>query len=128
MEEIMNILLSFITSGGIKWLSILIIIAGLASGLYFKHRQIVDLEKQAALQEYNIKQLQESIKDRDLLLEQMESISKNRDEEIQKLENQKQALDNKLKAIESAIDVEVGKGNDRPSSNILKNTIKELSQ
>lgn len=124
----MQLLLSFITSSGVKWLSILIIVAGLAGSVYMKHRQIVELEKKTALQEYNIKQLQQSIKDRDILLDQMQSIAKNRDEEIASLEKQKQALDNKLKAIESAIDVEVGKGNDRPSSNILKNTIRELSQ
>ena len=124
----MNFLISFFASGGMKWLSILIIVAGLAGGLYSKHRQIVDLEKQTALQAYNIKQLQQSIKDKDLFIEQQQAIFKNRDEEVAKLEIQKQALENKLKTIESRIDVEVGKGNDRPSSDILKNTIKELSQ
>jgi uncharacterized protein HemX len=124
----MNFLISFFASGGMKWLSILIIVAGLAGGLYSKHRQIVDLEKQTALQAYNIKQLQQSIKDKDLFIEQQQAIFKNRDEEVAKLEIQKQALENKLKTIESQIDVEIGKGNDRPSSDILKNTIKELSQ
>lgn len=124
----MNFLISFFASGGMKWLSILIIVAGLAGGLYSKHRQIVDLEKQTALQAYNIKQLQQSIKDKDLFIEQQQAIFKNRDEEVAKLEIQKQALENKLKIIESQIDVEIGKGNDRPSSDILKNTIKELSQ
>ena len=124
----MNILLSLISSGAIKWLSILIIVGGLAGGIYSKHRQIVELEKTTALQAYNIKQLQQSIKDKDLFIEQQQTIFKNRDEEVAKLEIQKQALENKLKAVESHIDVEVGKGNDRPSSDILKNTIKELSQ
>lgn len=124
----MNFLISFFASGGMKWLSILIIVAGLAGGLYSKHRQIVDLEKQTALQEYNIRQLEQSLKDRDKFIEQQQTISKNKDEVITKLENQRSALDNKLKTIESAIDVEVGKGNDRSSSDVLKETIKRLSQ
>ena len=124
----MNILLSLITSGGVKWLSILIIVAGLAGGLYSKHRQIVDQEKQIALQQYNIKQLEQSLKDRDTLLEQLQTISKNKDEAIAKLQKQREALDSKLKTIESDIDVEVGKGNDRSSSDILKETIRKLDQ
>ena len=124
----MNILLSLISSGAIKWLSILILVGGLVSGLYMKHRQIVNLEKQVALQQYNINQLKQNVKEKELFIEQQQSIFKNRDEEIEKLESQKQALENKLKAIESQIDVEVGKGNDRPSSDILKETIKRLSE
>lgn len=124
----MNILLSLISSGAIKWLSILIIVVGLVSGIYSKHRQIVELEKQVALQQYNIKQLEQNVKDKQLFIEQQQAIFKNRDEEVDLLEKQKQALENKLKAIESEIDAEVGKGNDRPSSDILKETIRKLSQ
>ena len=124
----MNILLSLISSGAIKWLSILILVGGLVSGLYMKHRQIVDLEKQVALQQYNINQLEQNVKDKQLFIEQQQAIFKNRDEEEQRLESQKQALENKLRAIESQIDEEVGKGHDRSSSDILKNTVKELSQ
>jgi Tfp pilus assembly protein PilN len=72
--------------------------------------------------------LKQNVKEKELFIEQQQSIFKNRDEEIEKLESQKQALENKLKAIESQIDVEVGKGNDRPSSDILKETIKRLSE
>jgi len=124
----MNILLSLITSGGIKWLSILILVVGLVSGLYMKHRQIVDLEKQVALQQYNINQLQENIKLKNLFIDQQLSISKNKDEAISSLQKQREILDNKLKTIETDIDVEVGKGNDRSSSNILKETIRKLQQ
>ena len=124
----MNILLSLISSGALKWLSILILVGGLVSGLYMKHRQIVNLEKQVALQQYNINQLEQNVKDKDLFIEHQQTIFKNRDEAVEKLESQKQALENKLKAFESHIDVEVGKGNDRPSSDILKETIKRLSE
>jgi uncharacterized protein HemX len=124
----MNILLSLISSGAIKWLSILILVGGLVSGLYMKHRQIVDLEKQVALQQYNINQLEQNVKDKELFIENLSIISKNKDEIISSLNKQKEELDSKLKEIESAIDVEVGKGNDRSSSDILKKTIRELSK
>jgi len=124
----MNILLSLISSGAIKWLSILILVGGLVTGLYTKHRQIVNLEKQVALQQYNINQLEQNVKDKELFVENLAIISKNKDEIISSLNKQKEELDSKLKEIESAIDVEVGKGNDRSSSDILKNTIRELSK
>jgi SMC interacting uncharacterized protein involved in chromosome segregation len=124
----MNILLSLISSGAIKWLSILILVGGLVTGLYTKHRQIVNLEKQVALQQYNINQLEQNVKDKELFIENLGIISKNKDEIISSLNKQKEELDSKLKEIESAIDVEVGKGNDRSSSDILKNTIRELSK
>lgn len=124
----MNILLSLISSGAIKWLSILILIFGVIGGAYSQHRKIVENEKLIALQQYNINQLEQNVKDKELFIEQQQLIFKNRDEEIEKLESQKQALESKLKAIDSQIDVEIGKGNDRPSSNILKETIKRLSE
>jgi hypothetical protein len=124
----MNILLSLLSSGAIKWLSILILIGGMVTGLYTKHRQIVNLEKQVALQQYNINQLEQNVKDKELFIENLAIISKNKDEIISSLNKQKEELDSKLKEIESAIDVEVGKGNDRSSSDILKKTIRELSK
>ena len=50
----MEIFISFLTSGNIKWITIFLIFLGISGGLYVKHRQIVELEKQTALQEYNI--------------------------------------------------------------------------
>jgi predicted RNase H-like nuclease (RuvC/YqgF family) len=124
----MQLLLSLITSGSIKWLSILIIVGGLADGIYSKFEQLIELEKKTTLQEYNIKQLEQSLKDKDKFIEEQQIIYKNKDEEITKLESQKSALNNKLKTIESDIDVEVEKGNDRSSSDILKQTIRKLGK
>lgn len=124
----MNILLSLITSGGIKWLSILILVAGLVGGLYMKHRQIVDLEKQVALQQYNINQLELNVKEKEKFIADLERINKDRDHEVALLEEQREALRKKIDQINSDIDVEVGKGHDRPSSDILKETIRKLGQ
>lgn len=124
----MELFISLLTSGNIKWISIFLIFLGISGGLYFKHRQIVDQEKQIALQQYNIRQLEQNLKDKEKFISDLDKISKNKDEAINLLEKQRQTLDNKLKEVDSEIDLEVGKGNDRPSSNILKETIKRLSQ
>lgn len=121
-----SILLSLISSGLVKWSSIILIIFGLSFGLYFQHRQIVSIEREKALIEYNAKQLEQSIKDKDAYLKQMEDISRHKSEIINDLYNQKDILEQKAKDIEIIIEREKTLGNDRESSKILKDTFKEL--
>ena len=121
-------ILSLITSGSIKWLSILGIVAGLAGGLYMKHREIVNNEKQIALQQYNIKQLEQTIKDRDAYLKEIENVARARSEAINNLAQKNRELENKLDSVVTEIDKHVGAGHDRESSQILKDTIKSLEQ
>lgn len=123
-----TILLSLITSGSVKWLSILVIVASLAGGLYMKHREIVNNEKQIALQQYNIKQLEQTIKDRDAYIEEIENIARSRAETVNGLRQKTKELEDKLQSVVSNIDKEVGAGHDRGSSQILKDTIKSLEQ
>lgn len=123
-----TILLSLITSGSIKWLSILIIMAGLAGGLYMKHREIVNNEKQIALQQYNIKQLEQTIKDRDAYIKEIENVAKARAETVNGLIQKNKQLEDKLDSVVTEIDKHVGAGHDRQSSQILKDTIKSLEQ
>jgi uncharacterized protein (DUF3084 family) len=122
------ILLSFITSGGIKWVSILLLVSGLVTGLYMKHRQIVENEKQIALQQYNIKQLEQTIKDRDAYIDEIEDISRSRAERVNGLIEKNKQLEDKLQSVVSEIDKHIGAGHDRESSQILKDTIKSLEQ
>jgi uncharacterized protein (DUF3084 family) len=121
-------ILSLITSGSIKWLSILGIVAGLAGGLYMKHREIVNNEKQIALQQYNIKQLEQTIKDRDAYIKEIENVARARSEAINNLAQKNRELENKLDSVVTEIDKHVGAGHDRESSQILKDTIKSLEQ
>ena len=121
-------LLSLITSGSIKWLSILVIVAGLAGGLYMKHREIVNNEKQIALQQYNIKQLEQTIKDRDAYIEEIENVNRARSEAINGLSQKNKELEKKLESVVSQIDKHVGAGRDRESSQILKDTIRSLEE
>ena len=123
-----TILLSLITSGSIKWLSILVIIAGLAGGLYMKHREIVNNEKQIALQQYNIKQLEQTIKDRDAYIDEIENVNRARSEAINGLTQKNRELEKRLESVVSDIDKHVGAGHDRESSQILKDTIKSLEE
>lgn len=123
-----TILLSLITSGSIKWISILVIVAGLAGGLYMKHREIVNNEKQIALQQYNIKQLEQTIKDRDAYIAEIENVARARSEAINNLARKNKELEDKLDSVVTEIDKHVGAGHDRASSQILKDTIKSLEQ
>lgn len=123
-----TILLSLITSGSIKWLSILVIVAGLAGGLYMKHREIVNNEKQIALQQYNIKQLEQTIKDRDAYIDEIENVNRARSEAINGLTQKNRELEKRLESVVSQIDKHVGAGRDRESSQILKDTIRSLEE
>jgi len=122
----MPFLLSFISSGGLKWLSILILVAGLAAGIYSQHRKIVDREKQVALQQYNINQLQQTLKDKDVYIKQMEDISKHKSEIVAELYIQNDALEAKIRPIIKMI--EQSKPENKQSSKILKDTFKALGE
>jgi septal ring factor EnvC (AmiA/AmiB activator) len=123
----MDIVLSLLTSGGIKYIAILALV--LVGGTYFyvSYKNYGELQRQLAQYEYNIRQLEQVVKDKEKFIEQLNQINKDKDEAVSLLEKQRTELDNKLKDIESGIDIEIGKGNDKPSSIILKETFRKLS-
>jgi len=123
-----TILLSLVSSGALKWISILVLVFGLIAGMYSKHRQIVEQEKQIALQQYNINQLEQTIKDRDAYISEIEDLSRSRAERVNGLMEKTKQLEEKLQSVVSEIDKHVGAGHDRQSSQILKDTIKSLEQ
>lgn len=122
------ILLSLISSGALKWISILILVFGLVGGLYWQHRKIVDNEKRVALQEYNINQLQQNLKDKDIYIQQMEDISNHKSEIVANLYIERDSLEEKLNKIESNINSHITAGHDRESSQVLKDTFKMLGE
>ena len=93
-----------------------------------KHREIVNNEKQIALQQYNIKQLEQTVKDRDAYIAEIEGVNRARSEAINNLAQKNKELENKLESVISEIDKHVGAGHDRESSQILKDTIKSLEE
>lgn len=122
----MEILLSLITSGSVKYIAILILVAVGGTYFYVSYKNYGELQRQLAQYEYNVKQLEQLVKDKEKFIDQLNQINKDKDEAVSLLEKQREELNNKLKEIQSDIDVEVGKGNDRPSSNILKDTFRKL--
>ena len=123
----MEILLSLLTSGSFKYIAILILV--LVGGTYFyvSYKNYGELQRQLAQYEYNMRQLEQVVKDKEKFIEQLNQINKDKDQAVALLEQQRTELDNKLKGIESGIDIEIGKGNDKPSSNILRETFRKLS-
>jgi hypothetical protein len=123
-----SFLISFFTAGSFKWIAILMIVFGLASSLYLKHRQIVDMEKDSALQKFTIDQLQQNVKDKNIYIQQMEEISTNKSEILAKLYIERDRLEEQLQKIDASINQHVGAGHDKQSSQILKDTIKMLGE
>lgn len=124
----MQFLLSLITSGGLKWIIILIIVGLLGGSLYMKHREIVNLEKETALQAYNINQLQQNLKDQLLHLQQMVELNKHKSEIVAQLYIERDNLESQLKNVDAKINQHVGAGHDKQSSQILKDTFKSLGE
>ena len=124
----MPFILSLISSGAIKWVAILIIVGLLGGSLYMKHREIVNLEKETALQAYNINQLQQNLKDKMLHLEQMVEINKHKSEIVAQLYIERDNLESQLRDVDAKINQHVGAGRDRQSSQILKDTFKALGE
>jgi|688.fasta_scaffold01392_62 hypothetical protein len=122
------LLLSFVSSGALKWVAILVLVFGIIGGAYSQHRKIVDSEVQAALQQYNINELQQALKDKDTYIKQMEDISKSKSEIVANLYIEKDKLEEKLSSIMSNIDKNTGTEHDRQSSKVLKDTFKSLGE
>lgn len=124
----MQFILALITSGSVKYIVYLILAVALGTGLYFSYQSRLEVERQNALYQYNINQLEQLVKDKEKQIQQLTQINKDKDDAVALLQKQQKELEDKFKSIESNIDVETGKGNDRPSSNILKNTIRKLGE
>lgn len=124
----MQFLLSFITSGAGKWLMILMLAYGGVNFAYNQHRKIVDQEKQIALQQYNINQLQKTVKENQLYIQQMEVINKNKSDNVNELRQKEKALEEKLQQAQDKIKENANAGHDRESSKILKDLFKSLGE
>lgn len=126
MATFWTLLFTFLSSTASKYLFTFILILSAAGAIYFIHLRTVELEKEKALYEYNINQLQQSIKDKERLINDLNQINQDKEKAVALLLQQLDSLNEKIKSVESDIDVSVGKGEDRPSSSILKNVFKKL--
>ena len=94
-------------------------------GFYMAHLKRIELEKQKALYEYNLNQLEQAVKDQQKHIKDLEAINKDKEIIVIELIKKKEELETRLKDVESEIDIAIGKGEDKPSSNILKNLFKK---
>ena len=120
----MEILLSLITSGSLSYIVMLVMALGIGIAVYKIHTNSLDREREKALQENTIRQLELIVKEKDLQLQRMQEIGNKRDEYVQQLVTEREELNNKLKQVE--IDIE--KKPSAPVSNVLKDLFKSLGE
>jgi hypothetical protein len=100
----------------------LVMALGIGIALYKIYTDSLDREREKALQETTIRQLELIVKEKDLQIQRMQEIGDKRDEYVQQLVTEREELNNKLKQVE--IDIE--KKPSSPVSNTLKDLFKSL--
>jgi uncharacterized protein HemX len=97
--------------------------AGVIFGIYYSWKSNIE---QRALLEYNQKQLEQSLKDAENLKKKLGDIEKQQAAIIKQTEDDRKAYEEKMKSVDDyLVSLEVRKS-DRPASDVLKNTIKQL--
>lgn len=94
-------------------------------GIYFFWKHNVE---QQALMEYNQKQLEQSIEDQKKMREALDDIGKKQAEIIRQSEEDKKAYEQRLSIVNDYLDSKEVRVSDRPASDILKNTVKQLKE
>lgn len=94
-------------------------------GLYYTSMQDV---KKIALMEYNREQLEENIKQQQLMMERQQKISDMQLTIQKQLSDQNEKLTAKLSTIDRYLSSDDAKKANRPSSDVLRNTLRMLSE
>ena len=123
----MELVLTFLTSSAAKWIAILLTVLSVGGYLYYSKVQYGNLQKEVATYQYNLNQLTQALKDEQTQRKHAEEISAAKSDVLNHIIQERDDLEKKMKEVEIEIEKEVVKGNDRPSSNILKETIRRLS-
>lgn len=120
----MEILLSLIASGSVKYIVILALAVGLGVAIFKIHLNALDAERQRALDQNTINDLIAIVKQKEQERATMQEIYEKRSEYVNQLINEQNALQEKLKQLE--IDIE--KKPSAPVSNVLKDLFKSLGE
>jgi hypothetical protein len=120
----MEILLSLIASGSVKYIVILALAVGLGVAIFKIHLNALDAERQRALDQNTINDLLTMVKQKEQERATMQEIYEKRSEYVNQLINEQNALQEKLKQLE--IDLE--KKPSTPASNVLKDLFKSLGE
>lgn len=124
----MGLIITFLSSSSAKWIAILLSLLFVGGYIFYSANEYANLKKQIAQYEYNINQLNQTLKDEQSLRKHIEEMSQTKSDILEKITKERDELESKMKEAEIDIEKEVVKGNDRPSSNILKEVIRKLSQ
>jgi Fe2+ transport system protein B len=100
-----------------------ILLIGILSGIYYSWRSSIERE---ALLEYNQKQLEQTIKDQEEFRIKMLAIQKSQDEIVNENNKSRKIFDDQIKTTDEYLESTAVKNADKPSSDILKETIKKL--
>lgn len=98
---------------------------GSVFGIYYAWKR--DIERQA-LMEFNQKQMEQSLKDQQEFLKKQERISRAQQEATKDLLEENQKINRRLGSVSTYLNSADAKKSDRSASDILKNTIEELSK
>ena len=106
-----------------------VVASGLLGSILFQFYQVyVDSIKKQALIDWNQRQTEQVIKDQQDLIHKMDEIQKLQDTVFQSVKQlQDEKLDEKINTIKEYLKSVAAKKNNRPSSEVLKETIKRLS-
>jgi Tfp pilus assembly protein PilN len=116
------VMFGFLTLGRVQ---LYIAVAVILTGFYFYWKHSVE---QQALMEYNQRQLEQSIADQNKLKETLSAIEQKQQEIIKQNEQDKVAYEQKLGTVTDYLDSSAAKKTDKPSSDILKQTVKQLKE
>jgi hypothetical protein len=98
-----------------------ILLFGVLTGIYYSWRKGIERE---ALLEYNQAQIEQNIKDQQAMRDKLEAMDKKQREIEAANAADKKDFKDKMNSIASGIDIT----NDRPASNLLKDTVKRLQE
>jgi len=102
-----------------------ILLFGVLTGIYYNWRQNIERE---ALLEYNQAQLEQNIRDQAELKQKLADMDAKQREIEAANAAAKQVFKDKMNEINSTIDSKESLANDRPASNILRDTVKRLQE
>ena len=126
MTAFWSFVLTFLTSTASRYFFIFILIVMAGYAFYLSNNRRIELEKQKAIFEYNINQLNQVIKEKDDQLKKLTDIDSSKSQIVNDLISKNNDLSEKMKELELDIERQAASGKDRPSSDILKNLFRKL--
>jgi hypothetical protein len=102
-----------------------LMIMGVILGMYKLHNDGIRRE---AIARQNFMQLEQVVEDQRRFISQLERINDTQRQTLSALREQNRALDTRLRNINQYLDSPEAQGSNRPSSDVLRNTIRQLSQ